>query len=202
MQEKLTKEQRRSLLLAAARKRFAQNGYHETSIDHIIQEADVARGTFYLYFDGKRAIFDAILSSAIDAINANIKVIAVGANEAPPAEQLKANLRRCFTLLLDDKDLGQILFYRALGIDDVCVENLNDFYSQIAALIASALNQGMALGLLAQCDSLIVSHCVLGSIKEAFTSLIMNKNPGDERLDRIIEEILRLHFYGLYTRAI
>ncbi len=36
---------------------FAAKGYHGTRISDIIDAAGIARGTFYLYFESKSAIF-------------------------------------------------------------------------------------------------------------------------------------------------
>ena len=52
---------RRQQLLDAAASVFAAKGYRQASISHIITAAGVARGTFYLYFRSKDAIFAAIL---------------------------------------------------------------------------------------------------------------------------------------------
>lgn len=51
----------RSDLLAAARKVFAERGYHEASIADITGEADVGVGTFYLHFHDKDAIFNTLI---------------------------------------------------------------------------------------------------------------------------------------------
>ena len=48
----------RAKLLQAAETVFASVGYHEASIVKITEEAGVGLGTFYLYFEGKQAIFD------------------------------------------------------------------------------------------------------------------------------------------------
>ena len=40
---------------------FASVGYHEASIVKITEEAGVGLGTFYLYFEGKQAIFDEVV---------------------------------------------------------------------------------------------------------------------------------------------
>ena len=48
-------------LLAAARKVFAERGYHEASIADITSEADVGVGTFYLHFRDKDAIFNTLI---------------------------------------------------------------------------------------------------------------------------------------------
>ena len=53
----LPPEERRAQLLAAARVVFARRGYHHASVSDILDEAKVARGTFYNYFDSKRAVF-------------------------------------------------------------------------------------------------------------------------------------------------
>ena len=51
----------RAKLLQAAETVFASVGYHEASIVKITEEAGVGLGTFYLYFEGKQAIFDEVV---------------------------------------------------------------------------------------------------------------------------------------------
>jgi AcrR family transcriptional regulator len=51
----------RQRLLEAAEEVFAQVGYHDASIVKITEAAGVAMGTFYLYFRGKKEIFDELL---------------------------------------------------------------------------------------------------------------------------------------------
>jgi AcrR family transcriptional regulator len=51
----------RARLLEAAEAVFADLGYHEASIVKITEAARVAQGTFYLYFTGKREIFDELV---------------------------------------------------------------------------------------------------------------------------------------------
>jgi AcrR family transcriptional regulator len=51
----------RGRLLTAAEEVFLAHGYHEASIVKITEAAGVAGGTFYLYFSGKRQIFDELV---------------------------------------------------------------------------------------------------------------------------------------------
>lgn len=51
----------RARLLEAAEKVFAELGYNDASIVKITEAAGVAMGTFYLYFRGKKEIFDELL---------------------------------------------------------------------------------------------------------------------------------------------
>jgi AcrR family transcriptional regulator len=51
----------RRRLLDAAEHVFGELGYHDASIVKVAAAAGVAAGTFYLYFDSKKAIFDELV---------------------------------------------------------------------------------------------------------------------------------------------
>jgi AcrR family transcriptional regulator len=54
-------EATRRRLLEAAELVFAEQGYHEASIVKITERAGIGLGTFYLYFDSKQSIFEALV---------------------------------------------------------------------------------------------------------------------------------------------
>lgn len=54
-------EQRRTSILQAARAVFARNGYANTVVEDIAQEAGIGKGTLYLYFPSKEQIYLAAL---------------------------------------------------------------------------------------------------------------------------------------------
>ncbi|GAA5208134.1 TetR/AcrR family transcriptional regulator [Microbacterium kyungheense] len=54
-------EATRHRLLEAAELVFAEQGYHEASIVKITERAGIGLGTFYLYFDSKQTIFEALV---------------------------------------------------------------------------------------------------------------------------------------------
>ncbi|HEY3182337.1 MAG TPA: TetR/AcrR family transcriptional regulator [Gaiellaceae bacterium] len=51
----------RRRVLDASERVFAELGYHEASIVKVTEAAGVAQGTFYLYFDSKKAVFDELV---------------------------------------------------------------------------------------------------------------------------------------------
>lgn len=51
----------RRRVLDAAEQVFAALGYHDASVVKIAETAGVAVGTFYLYFDSKKAVFDELV---------------------------------------------------------------------------------------------------------------------------------------------
>ena len=67
------KQERRQQIMEAAKEVFAEAGYHGASINAIIEKADIARGTFYLYFESKAAVFDSILDQAMADLRARLE---------------------------------------------------------------------------------------------------------------------------------
>jgi AcrR family transcriptional regulator len=55
-----TSGDKRGVILDAAQSLFLRYGVKRTALDDVAREAGVAKGTLYLYFDSKDAIFAAI----------------------------------------------------------------------------------------------------------------------------------------------
>jgi AcrR family transcriptional regulator len=63
------KRLKREALTRAGLHLFAARGYESASIEQIVHEAGVARGTFYLYFEDKLALFDALMDAWSDVVD-------------------------------------------------------------------------------------------------------------------------------------
>src|SRR5215467_12462966 len=71
-------EARRQAIVGAALEEFCARGFAATRIDDVAARAGVAKGTIYLYFDDKQALFREIVGTML------VPLIAV--LEAPPPE--------------------------------------------------------------------------------------------------------------------
>ena len=59
-------EKRKQELLNIAYQMFILKGYEETSIDEIIAQAQIAKGTYYYYFPSKEATLEAVIDMMIN----------------------------------------------------------------------------------------------------------------------------------------
>lgn len=59
-------EKRKLELLEIAYKMFISRGYENTSVDDIIAEADIAKGTYYYYFESKEQTLEEVIGMMID----------------------------------------------------------------------------------------------------------------------------------------
>ena len=88
-------------LVAAAREAFAQHGYAGVNVADICAAADVAKGTFYRYFDSKEAIFLAAARSTVEAVGEKLDELPAPMSEHQAIEKLKLLLGPMAPLLLE-----------------------------------------------------------------------------------------------------
>ena len=63
-----TREQRVDTIVESARKIFCSYGFEKGSIVDIANDAGIAEGTLYRYFDGKRSLLDEVLRRHYETI--------------------------------------------------------------------------------------------------------------------------------------
>lgn len=61
-------DERRNEILDTAEKLFRTKGYEKCTINEILKEVGIAKGTFYYYFKSKEDVLDAIVSRYTDVI--------------------------------------------------------------------------------------------------------------------------------------
>jgi len=81
-------EATRAQLIAIATRLFASRGYEDTSIEAVLQEAGVSRGSLYHHFAGKEGLFEAVLDDVETRVGRQTIAAAVGADG--PAAALRA----------------------------------------------------------------------------------------------------------------
>ena len=166
--------ERRTQVLAIAADVFAEKGYHAARIDDIVARAHIARGTFYLYFKDKRAVFGELLDGLFGRLRTAIRRIDVTAPE-PLLDQLRANVRRVVALLFEERALTKILISDAVGLDPDFDEKLLSFYGQVRAVIVGSLAEGQRLGLVQPCAPELAASAVIGSVKEIVYQTIFGR---------------------------
>lgn len=80
-------EVRRNEILDTAEKLFVSKGYMKATVNDILQEVGIAKGTFYYYFKSKEEVMDAIIMRIIEADLEAAKKIASN-SDIPVIEKL------------------------------------------------------------------------------------------------------------------
>jgi len=167
------KAERRQELLHAAREVFSSKGYHDAKVDDIVALAQVAKGTFYLYFADKRSIFVELVGTLFQRIGAAVLKVDPRSDVEP---QVKHNIRAIVAALLDDPALTKILFSYAAGLDPAFVQAIRSFYDGSKAMLEASLIEGQALGIVAPGDARLFATFTLGALKELLFENVTAEN--------------------------
>lgn len=187
----LDPETRRAGLLAAARCVFAREGFHPAGVADICEEAGVARGTFYNYFESKRAIFAAV----VDELMAEVLGVVVPIDVTRPIPpQVVANVDRLIRAIAE-RDVARVLLGEAAGLDAEGDAALLEFYQSAFRRIEAALETGQRLGVVRPGPVDLTARCLLGLIKEP----VFQARLAGQRLEpeRLVSEVVRLLTAGI-----
>lgn len=190
----MERSERRAQVLRHAKRIFARKGYHRTNVADIIARAGIARGTFYLYFQNKRDLFQVLLEQVVSEITRRILRLKVAAGEPDPVEQLRANLKRVVDYVLAERELVDILLNHSVGFDRELDVRITEFYDRIAAAIKRSLDLGIEMQLVRDCDTRIVAYSILGGIKEV-VGLISREDAADT--SALVEQMLNFGLRGV-----
>jgi AcrR family transcriptional regulator len=191
---------RRADLMDAARRIFAERGYHETTVEDITRAAGVAKGTYYLYFSEKREIFLAIIRDLLDAI----KAIGadVGTHTGDPlgfiARTEEAALR-LMQLFVDNRELARLAYRESMGMDPALEQMIRDFYTELAEIGARNLRRAQEAGLLRDADPLLTAYACIGMVERVLLALL----DGPERFPEprvLVHQLTQLVYQGLRIR--
>ncbi len=83
-------EATRSQLLAIATRMFAERGYEDTSIEAVLREAGVSRGSLYHHFASKEALFEAVAEEVETDVGTRTFAAAAEAAANGPVAALRA----------------------------------------------------------------------------------------------------------------
>src|SRR6516165_1721895 len=185
---------RREQVLRHAKRIFARKGYHRTNIADIIARAQIARGTFYLYFQNKKDLFEELLEQVLSELRLRIQRLRIGPEEPEPVAQLRNNLRRVLNFLLAERELTDILLNHSTGFDRELDSRIGEFYERVADQIQRSLDLGIEMNLVRNCDTRTAAYCILGGIKEVVGQASRQRR---RDISKLAEEILDFGLRGV-----
>ena len=199
---RLTKEDRREQVLAAALRAFLRTGYHGTHVDDVIREAGIARGTFYLHFDSKHDVFAAL-------VDRMLRIFLDARPEEPDPEvrtlaDAETLLRRSYRAVLETfrkhRQLCRLLFDEAVGVDKGFAEQLEQhvktWHERIASTLESFVKRGVARRNL---DVAVTADLVLGATERLARRHLFAERAPD--MDRLIDALVALELRGVGTAS-
>lgn len=104
------KAERRRQILAAAKRVFADAGYHGTKMADVADAAGLSYGAVYWYFDSKDELFHALMDAEDEALRGHISSAVGDATGGDPGVLLRRAIRATFEFFEADRDAVKLLF--------------------------------------------------------------------------------------------
>ncbi|MCU1375860.1 MAG: TetR family transcriptional regulator [Actinomycetia bacterium] len=148
-------------MLDTAGRRFAEHGYHTTSVSEIVRQVGVGKGVFYWYFESKEQLFLEVLAQAQTELR-RAQDEAVG-DEPDPVRRIERGIRGALTWLEANRDV--LALFQLAATDVRFVGALRTGEEVMAAELAAHLKEGIVSGRIPDGDPLVLAHAVLGAIE-------------------------------------
>jgi len=127
-------------ILQAAIKVFAQKGFYSARISDIANEAKVADGTIYLYFNNKYDILISIFEEEIGKLILEVKNLIK--TEDDPRKMLEMFARHHMALLRDRRDLAEVLQMELRQSNKFMKEYRNTKFIEYVDIISKIIHKG------------------------------------------------------------
>jgi AcrR family transcriptional regulator len=139
-------QERKAQIYQAALNCFLRKGYHLTTMDDIVVESGLSKGTLYWYFDSKNALFISMVRQVMDPFGQEMASIA--AQEGSAADKLRTSLALFRTELADmSAFFGIMMEVWALTRHDENVGDLvREIYAPFADLMTGIVTEGVSNG--------------------------------------------------------
>ena len=141
------KDERAPEILQAALACFADKGFAGTRMDDIAARAGITKGTIYLYFDSKEAVFKALARQSIGERIAAITAQLAGA-DGPAPEQLRFVLTTLgyFASTKDEVVLAQVLLAEANNFPELAEFWRREIIARGLGLFSGIIQRGVERG--------------------------------------------------------
>jgi AcrR family transcriptional regulator len=175
----------RGRLLEAAEQIFAAVGYHDASIVKITEAASVGQGTFYLYFESKKQVFDEVVLDLNSRVrHAMSEASAAGTTRA---EKELLGFGAFFRFTAEHPALYRII----RQAEFVSPETLQIHYERLTSGYVAGLKQAMEAGEVEQGDPEVLAWSLMG-IGELVGMRWILWNGEQEMPEAVFDELARI----------
>lgn len=158
--------QPRDEIMTAAKKVFARNGFHATTIADIAKEANLADGSVYQYFDSKDDLFDALMSAEEYALRTHVAVAlaSTGKRSDKSWEPFRATVQATLEFFEADKAGTRLLLRDAYALGDRFEKHLSSIYERFIDDIDSHMVAAQERGKVISAPPRMVAYSVAALI--------------------------------------
>jgi len=185
------KDERREAFLMAALNEFFERGFASARMDDIARRVGLSKGTLYLYFDSKEALFIALIEKITLP---NVDLIEKFTAAAPSATEGIHSLMAFVPHVIRETPMprvAKVLIADSGAFPDVVQSYRRQVVDRVLAAIADLLERGHAAGELAVDDPQLTARLVVAPIIFSAIWRVVFETDAESRID--LDALFALH---------
>lgn len=173
---------------------FSKQGYVATSINEIIEEAGIATGTFYLYFDDKLALYSYILLEYHQSIRKHINEQIKHVHTRHEKERLGI---KAFLQLAWNDPLVYKIIWESMFIDGTLFKT---YYQTFSEDYVRGLSHSVDRGEVRDdIDLETLSYILMGISNFVGLQVLFGDTLTEQKLDNIVDHVMKLLESGMFV---
>lgn len=187
------------MLSGAAMRLFLEKGLNETSIDDITQAAEVAKGSFYRYFEDKDALITYLLAPVGNDVLAALDACGKALEDVTTAEAMFAAYRvlgeGLAATILGHMDVVRLYLQESRGAPVGARAKVVELSESIAKSAIEVTRKAHKHGVLRPIHPAVSGLAVVGAMERIMVGLLNGEDIGNPL--EIPEALITLILYGL-----
>jgi TetR/AcrR family fatty acid metabolism transcriptional regulator len=182
----MARNNKKTLIINAAIKVFAQKGFYTANVADVAKEAGVADGTIYLYFKSKDDLLISLFETKMEEILERFNSLINSPKNAK--EKLRDFIYLYFQLITEDQNLAEIFQVELRQSGKFLKDYHNQKFIDFLNLIGNIIHQGQNDGLYKKEISIHTMKLIIfGALDELARQWILTKDPR-ENIEKTAEE--------------
>jgi AcrR family transcriptional regulator len=159
---------RRERILDAVAGCFAERGYHETSVDRVVQQAHTSKSAFYAFFANKEQAFAALLEREGERLLRAVEQAIV--DEPDDRRKARSAIATFVTDCAANRATARILLVESVGMSPAIEETRRALHARFAEMILAQARARLQNkhGL----DLEVIAYALVGAVNEAVVRLL------------------------------
>ncbi len=180
------KDAKRTALMQAAVRTFAQKGYQSATIRDIVKEAGVAIGTFYFYFPDKETLFVHLYEETADFLLQALRQ-AISSRVTFP-KQIEAALQAYVNIAMYEPAIVQLLLIGGVGAVPALAAKRSVFREKLVRSWQRPLTSALDKNMIAPQNERITAEALTGAFDEVILNLL-NQPDRDELAPAVVQDL-------------
>ncbi|HSM55000.1 MAG TPA: TetR/AcrR family transcriptional regulator [Candidatus Sulfomarinibacteraceae bacterium] len=172
------KDAKRTAMMQAAVRVFAEKGYYAATVRDIVNAADVAIGTFYFYFPDKETLFLYLYEETADFLLQTLDQALRGRSTLP--HQVAAGARAYVNIAIYEPAVVQLLLVGGVGALPTLSNKHAAFRERMTNIWQRPLDRALDQNLVAQQNTRRSAEGLAGAVDEVVLNLLNQPDPERE----------------------